>query len=140
MLCENMNDLKLDALIILLHASSSEDIKDNLLHGRYNSEEEPYAKEYLPLKIEEERNKPIKMYHRSKSPDGKIFKAYEVPSLKKSWVNSPTKFKESIINKIIRIIIKPIWIFWCKEYKWLLGFIVILIGLYLTYLKVILNK
>jgi hypothetical protein len=135
-----MNDLELDALTLRLTNSNSKEIKDNLLHGRYKSEEVPYITGYLPYKIEEERNASVTMFHRRKAPEGKIFKAYEVSTLKKGWVDSPDKFSEGIISKIKRIIIKPIWVFWCKEYKWILGFIVMLITLYLTYIKLTRDK
>ncbi|OGP41521.1 MAG: hypothetical protein A2022_10170 [Deltaproteobacteria bacterium GWF2_42_12] len=134
-----MNDIELDALTIRLVNSSSKEIKDNLLHGRYKSEEIPYVEGYLPHKIEEERNAPVTLYHRRKAPEGKIFKAYEVSTLKKSWVDSPSKIKKDIRDKLGNVM-KTIFAFWCKEYKWILGFILTTIALYLTYIKLTTNK
>ena len=132
---KNMNDIKLDALAIRLQTSSIKEIKDNLLHNIYDIKEVPYIEGYLQLRIEEERNAPTYMYHRRKAPEGKIFKAYEVPELeKKGWVDSPAKFKKGIKDKIIDIK-NILFAFWCKEWKWILGFILAIITLYITYLK-----
>jgi len=140
-MCKKMNEIDIDALAIRLQNTSAKEIKENLLHNRYDIKEVPYIEGYLKIKIEEEKNAPTYMYHRRKAPEGKIFKVYEVPALeKKGWVDSPAKFKEGIKDKFIKFN-SILFDFWCKEWKWILGFIVTLITLYIAYLKLItLNK
>ncbi|MFH1994682.1 MAG: hypothetical protein ABIJ24_03175 [Nitrospinota bacterium] len=135
-----ITEIGLDAIAIRIMGMSAKEIQYCLDRNMFSARERPYFEEYLPHKIEEERNAPVTMYHRRKATDGKIFKAYEVSTLKKGWVDSPDKFSEGIISKIKRIIINPIWVFWCKEYKWILGFIATLIALYLTYIKLTTTK
>jgi len=134
---KNMNDIELDALVIRLQNKSAKDIQDDLKRNIFSAKEKPYIEGYLKHKIEEERNAPTHMYHRRKAPEGKTFKAYEVPALeKKGWVDSPSKIKKDVRDKFIDIT-KWIYAFWCKEYKWILGVIITLIGLYIAYLKLI---
>ena len=123
-----MNDLELDALTIRLVNSSSKEIKDNLLHGRYKSEEVPYIEGYLPYKIEEERNIPVTMYHRRKAPEGTTFKAYEVPAIeKKGWVDSPVKFKKGI-RECSQRIVKIFSQFWLLHWKFIIVALIALIS------------
>lgn len=136
-----LTDIELDILVILIKHMSAKEIQDRLERNMFSGKERPYVERFLPYKIEEERNAPVTMYHKRKSPKGKTFKACEVSVLeKKGWVKSPDKFSEGIISKIKRIITKPIWEFWFKEWKWILGFIVTLITLYIAYLKLTLSN
>ena len=138
-MCEKLTEKELDILVIRIQHMSAKDLQNALKHHMFSTKENPYIEGYLQHKIEEERNAPTYMYHRRKAPEGKIFKAYEVPALKKGWVDSPIKFKKTIKDKIIDI--KNIFFaFWCKEWKWILGFIVTIITLYIAYLKLITMK
>jgi hypothetical protein len=135
-----LNDNELDVLVIRLQHMNAKEIQYCLDRNMFSAKERPYIEGYLPRKIEEERNTPVILYHRRKAPEGKIFKTYEVRALEmKGWVDSPSKIKKDARDKIIDIM-KWIYAFWCKEYKWILGFIVIIISLYLTYLKLTINK
>lgn len=138
------NKINLDVLVIRIGNSTSNQLKADLLRNAFTSDQIPYVEAWIKKLEEDERNAPVTMYHRRKAPNGKVFKAYELPALeKKGWVDSQEKFKEGIISKIkklIKVVIKSVWAFWCKEYKWILGFIVTLIALYLTYLKLTKGK
>lgn len=109
-----LNDNELDVLVIRTQNMSAADLQDALKRNIFSTKEVPYIEGYLQHKLEEERNAPVTMYHRRKAPEGKVFKAYEMPVLeKKGWVDSPDKFKEGIKSKIKRII-KAIWNFLLK--------------------------
>ena len=103
-----MNDVNLDAFVIRFANASVQEIKDALQHYNPSDWRIPYLKALLQQKEEEVRNKPTRMYHKSKAPTGKIFKLYEVPALeKKGWVDSPTSYPETIIEKTKKNIIDP---------------------------------
>jgi len=122
-----LNDKELDILVIRVQHMSATDLQDALKRNIFNTKEVPYIEGYLQHKIEEERNAPVTMYHRRKAPDGKIFKAFEVPALKKGWVDSPDKFKESINEKIC-ILIKSSLPFLKKHWQFIVRSLVILIA------------
>lgn len=130
------SDINLDALVIRISNSTSKRLKDDLLSNVFSTQEIPYIEAMIKKLEEDEKNALITLYHRRKAPTGKTFKTYELPMLKRGWVDSPSKFNEGHLNKIKRVIIKPIWKFWRKEYKWLLGYIAIILSLYLAYLKI----
>jgi len=70
------------------------------------------------------------MYHEVKAPKGVIFPASEVPGLERQgWVDTPAKFGKGLRIKNI------VFSFLAKEYKWILGISLTIIGLYLAYLK-----
>lgn len=98
------DNLKLDALVIRLRGANSEQLtRDLRLHGFYDWQI-PYVEAWIERLKEEERNAPIVLYHRRKSPTGKTFKAYEAPDLeKKGWVDSPEKFRETLWQKLREI-------------------------------------
>lgn len=107
-----LTDIELDALVILIRNMSAKEIQDRLERNKFSAKVRPYVEEFLPHKIEEERNAPITMYHRRKAPESKIFKAYELATLKKGWVDSPDKFKKGIKDKIIFITKLLIFLLW----------------------------
>ncbi len=129
-----MNDIELDALIIRLQSASIKEIQNNLLRNIYNSKEVPYIEGYLKYRIEEERNKPVKMYHRRKAIEGKTFKTYEVPVLeKKGWVDSPVKFQESIGDRVEKVS-TVLWHFWLRRWPILLPIIVsVIVALFIHF-------
>ena len=136
---EKINEkLELDTLIIRYRSSSIQELKKCLESGLLESWKIPYIEELIEQKENEAINAPTFMYHRSKAPKGQVFKAHEALTLeRKGWVDSPAKFREGFFEKIYRLVIGPLFKFWCKEYKWILGFIATLITLYLAYLKII---
>ena len=137
---EKLTEIELDTLVIRIRDMSAKDLQNDLKRNMFSTKEQPYVEEYLQYKIEEERNAPTHMFHRRKALDGKIFKAYEVTALeKKGWVDSPKKFKKEIRDKFTDFK-TVLFSFWLKEWKWILGFIVTLITLYIAYLKLTLSN
>lgn len=97
-----MNNTDLDILAIRFGNSSIESLRKDLKSGYLEAWQVPIVEELLRHKEEEAKNKPVKMYHYRKSPEGNIFKTYEVPDLRnKGWVDSPNKFKKNIKLRII---------------------------------------
>lgn len=137
---DKLTDSELDILIVRTRKSSAKELQRDLVNNAFSERERPYIEGYIPIKIKEERNTPIKLYHRRKAPTGRNFKAYEEPELKlNGWVDDPWLFEKDFRDKLIDF--KNILVvFWCKEYKWILGFIVTLIALYLAYLKLVAPK
>jgi hypothetical protein len=131
-----MNKIDLDAFVIRFGNASIEEIKAVLQYHKPEDWETSYLEAWLHHKEEEAKNKPILLYHCRKAPEGKLFKAYEVPALeKKGWVDSPDKFREGIICKIrnlIKRIIKSLWTFWSKHWPILLPIIVAFFGIIVT--------
>jgi len=78
------------------------------------------------------------VYHQIKSPDGKVVSAEEAETLyRKGWVDTPAKFGRGLTGRYHSFVqlLGRIPLFLRKEWKWLLGFIVSLLGLYIAYLK-----
>jgi hypothetical protein len=132
---DKLTDIELHTLTTRVMNTSVKELQRDLHNNAFSEKERPYIERYLAQTIQEERNVPIKLYHRRKAPNGKMFKAYEVPVLEsKGWVDSPSKIKKDARDKCIDVL-NSIYTFWCKEYKWILGVILSAITLYLAYLK-----
>jgi len=127
------DNFNLDALVIRIRNTTSRKLKEELLRNAFSTQEIPYVEAWIKRLEEEERIAPVTLYHRRKAPDGKIFKAFEVPTLeKKGWLDSPDKFKKGIISKIrnlIKRIIKSLWTFWLRHWPILLPIIVAFFGI-----------
>lgn len=137
---EKFTDSELDILFFRTKNCSAKELRRDLNNNAFSERERPYIEGFIRHKIKEERNTPIKLYHRRKAPTGRIFKAYEKRELElNGWVVSPLFYREDFRDKLNYFKYKLV-VFWCKEYKWILGFIVTLIALYLAYLKLVTPK
>lgn len=80
------------------------------------------------------------VYHEVKAPSGVVVPASEARKLyKKGWVDTPAKFGKGIRSKSRRII-KALSRFWLSHWKWLIGILISIISLYLTYLQIMKTK
>lgn len=72
--------------------------------------------QFIRTKYQREADKPVKLYHVVKSPQGTTFKNHEVSDLKKEeWVLSPSEFKSHMLTSDARLLYKS-WSFWCKHW------------------------
>ncbi len=110
-----MDDIKLDALIIILKNSTIKNLKESLQRGSFDALEIPYVEAWIKEKEKEPKRTLI-----------------NIRNLLKNQLNKITKASIFIKSSIM----VPLFRFWCKEYKWILGSILTLIGLYLTYLMI----
>ena len=126
-----LTDLELDALVIRVGNSSAKQLQRDLYNNVFNERQKPYIEAFVVHKIKEERNEPIKLYHRRKASDGETFKAHETFALMRDgWVDSPSKFEKDTRDKIADVS-KTVFAFCRKEYKWIVGTILFIIYLYL---------
>lgn len=80
------------------------------------------------------------MYHEVKAPKGIVVTAAEARKLyKKGWVDTPAKFGKGIRSKS-RKTIKALSQFWLSHWKFIIGSILTIIGLYITWLQTIKTK
>ena len=99
-----MGNDKVKNLIEKLEAGGLEKAKENLRYGRYSSWKVPHIEDWIKEK-ERLKNAPTFMYHETKAQKGQIFKAHEVPILKKEgWLESPAEFGKGIRGKYYRCI------------------------------------
>ncbi len=71
-----------------------DEVRKKLAMGVYGNQKITVVEEWLRRK-DEELNAPTYMYHEFEAPKGKVFKASEVPSLRKEgWVDTPENLAE----------------------------------------------
>lgn len=114
-----INKTDIDVLAIRFGNASIEQLRNDLQYGNLEAWQVTLVEELLRYKEEEAKNKPTLLYHRRKAPEGKTFKAYEVPAFeKKGWVDSTAKFKKNIRDKLY-ILIKSSLQFFKKHWKFI---------------------
>ena len=113
-----------------LESSGLEKVKENLRHSRYSSWKISYVEEWIATK-----EASTVMYHEVRAPTGETFKALECAQLEtKGWVDTPAKFGKGFRSKTRRA--KNVVIsFLRKEWKWVLGFVATVTGLWIAYLN-----
>ncbi len=125
---------KLDQLHSKLERDGVEEVRRKLTLGSYAQRKVAIIEEWLRRK-EEELNAPTYMYHEFEAPEGKIFKASEVPDLERAgWVDTPAKFRKgfrSWFRKSFRVLIN----FWANHWKWTIGIVIAIVGIIATYIK-----
>ena len=121
---------KVEILINKLISTELEKVKENLRHGRYSSWKVPYVEEFI-----EKTEAPTVMYHEVLAPSGETFKAHECKKLERDgWVDTPAKYGKGIRSKARKI--KNLLVFFiAKEWKWILGFLISVVGLWIAFLK-----
>jgi len=125
-----MNYDRVKILIAELEADGLEKVKENLRHNHYSP---PWKILYVEEWIKG-KEAPTYLYHEFKAPTGQTFKAHEVPKLKKQgWVDSPAEFGKCIKSETTRSKITVV-AFWKQKWKWMLGVIATIIGLYIAFL------
>lgn len=105
-----------------------EEVQKRLAQGVYGERKKPVVAQWIE-KENAALEAPTYMYHPKEAPNGKIFSAKEVPELKKNgWFDSPAKFPNTEHrDRVIGFLL--------KEWKWIIGTILVIVGLVIAVLK-----
>ncbi len=98
------------------------DVEKKLSQGVYGEGKKPVVEQWVANK-REALEASTYMYHPKEAPDGKIFKAKEVPELEQNgWFDTPAMFPNTDSeNRLLT--------FLSKEWKWLIATVLVIIGL-----------
>lgn len=105
-----------------------EEVEKKLAQGVYGQRRKPVVEKWIEKK-KAALEAPTYMYHPKEAPEGKIFTAKKVPELEKNgWFDSPAKFPNTKHRDLFIG-------FLLKEWKWVIGTILVIFGLVIAALK-----